>query len=820
MSSIKLSGGSDIQQLVAVNAVAAKLSALEVTRLGHLSSVARIVPDLPITHADESSATPAANVASSQVVPPANPAPCPATTTSPTGVPGVVQEPEADQVLHASDGNPSDPDMANNVLAPNGQPANGKGVVVANNSINNQAGNPNFIRPDGTEVAVNVPPQDTTMNAGSDEFDEDESSVAAQGTVVYQYDTGIGTGQTGATNQGALPFSGLPPTCKFYILGDAPGASMVDDSNITTPPSLGTDLESQDSQDQLESQYIAFVDHVTDAAQPAFQADEISLSLIGGSVAPQTALTANDAAVAAGVSVFVSAGDAGESQQSGSSQNAMAADPAVMDLGGTDGNRLIALNDGFQSYASNQMGAISSAGVATTFRVVDVVAPSWFGGEAACGNGGGCNSFYPTESARGTSESAPLTAGGGADVIEAYRNTHNGASPTPAMQKSIIDGTALDLDNPAQEQGSGMLDVYRAVEAAMQMPGTTDTNPPPADSRGLIPTPSQLDVKGAAGTSTSTSVSLYNTDTSPTTVTGTWRDMGPQFNLQPNVSENVSAPAYGSSVPPVGATAAAPVTFTVPSGLARLEMTEVTPDATNNTMVQIYLFDPEGRFVQDSYDDGTTSQGITTLNSATAVGATNLGVPSTSSAVVGNKVSIDSGSNQEIDTVAAVGKPSSSTTLTAAAAAGATNIKVAADTNITAGDTVTIDTGTSQETATVAAVGTPTTNTTLRGTVSAGATTITTPSAPNIAVGDTITSDTGTNAETAVAKTVVTTTGGGAALVLTTAVSTLVPVRRYLRDLWLVPVSSPANDIRRAFWQQYLGEEYYCWRDRVDLSWC
>ena len=148
----------------------------------------------------------------------------------------------------------------------------------------------------------------------------------------------------------------------------------------------------------------------------------------------------------------------------------------------------------------------------------------------------------------------------------------------------------------------------------MQMPGTTDPNGPPADARELIPTPSQIDVKGAAGTTTSPSVSLYNTNTSPDDGDrARGATMGPQFNLQPTVTENVSAPPYGTPVPQRGATAAAPITFTVPAGLDRLEMSEITPDPTNNTMLQIYLLDPQGRLVQDSYDDGSTAQGITTL---------------------------------------------------------------------------------------------------------------------------------------------------------------------------------------------------------------
>ena len=86
VSSIKASGGSDVLQLVAVNAVAAKLSSSKVSRLLKMPSVSRIVPDSPVTNqASPAVASPAASVPNSQVVPPANPAPCPATSTGAAG---------------------------------------------------------------------------------------------------------------------------------------------------------------------------------------------------------------------------------------------------------------------------------------------------------------------------------------------------------------------------------------------------------------------------------------------------------------------------------------------------------------------------------------------------------------------------------------------------------------------------------------------------------------------------------------------------------------------------------------------------------------
>jgi hypothetical protein len=122
-------------------------------------------------------------------------------------------EPEALADIHASSPNLGAPDEANAI-------ATGQGVIVANQGANELAGNPNFQRSDGSHVVIDAP--DYTVDNGNDETYGDVSSIGAQGTVVYDYSK-------------ELPFSGLPADCTFVIKGDAPGASVVDLSQIDTP---------------------------------------------------------------------------------------------------------------------------------------------------------------------------------------------------------------------------------------------------------------------------------------------------------------------------------------------------------------------------------------------------------------------------------------------------------------------------------------------------------------------------------------------------------------------------------------------------------
>ena len=580
VASIRSHGGTGVTQLAAPDAVAATMPAAEVTQLRDNPAVAEIVPDtmIQVSQVHTEAAPPAGTSAGRVAVKPSGSlapgnGPSPATIAPlrthviPKNCPSTpVQEPEAVADIHASNGNPNAPDEANSI-------ATGKGVIVANEGMNALAGDPDLQRADGSHVVINAP--DYTADQGNDETFEDAASVGAQGIIVYQYSK-------------ALPFSGVSPGCTFTIKGDAPDASLVDLSQIDTPV-------------LALSQVIAGIDNAVTTVHADVISESFGSTSLPGSRSGQLLAEADNAAVAAGVTVVESSGDSGPQ----GTMITAADDPAVIAAGGVDNLHIVALNDGYHSYVSNNMAAQSSGATAPTGKVVDLVASDWFGGETDCAPLiNGCPDDYPIEAAAGTSEASPLIAGAAADVIQAYRSTHNGASPTPAMIKDILTGTATSIDAPADQQGAGLLNVYAAVKAAQQMPGTTFARGA-ADAPSLIASPSQLDITGNGGSVSDQSVSLYNASTRPSRVTGNYRWIGPEFQIGRVVTENISAPDPNLPVPVAGATAASAITFNVPPHLSRLDADMIWPDPTNSNVLEFVLFNPLGAIVQESYDDGT-----------------------------------------------------------------------------------------------------------------------------------------------------------------------------------------------------------------------
>ena len=191
-----------------------------------------------------------------------------------------------------------------------------------------------------------------------------------------------------------------------------------------------------------------------------------------------------------------STGDAGPTSTIGSP----ATDPLVISAGASTDSRAYeqsgyALATKFSNgtWRDNEISSLSSAGITQSGRTIDISAPGeadW----AACddsGNFTGCVSYQGTYSPiqlfGGTSQSSPITAGVAALVIQAYRKTHAGTSPTPALVKQLITSTTRDLGFPGQDQGTGLLDARAAVEAALTYPGATAPADPPCRRTSRCP---------------------------------------------------------------------------------------------------------------------------------------------------------------------------------------------------------------------------------------------------------------------------------------------------------------------------------------------
>ncbi len=103
-------------------------------------------------------------------------------------------------------------------------------------------------------------------------------------------------------------------------------------------------------------------------------------------------------------------------------------------------------------------------------------------------------------------------------------------------------------------------------------------------------------------------MSVYNTSPTPTTIQGNYRTLSDPAQIGSTVTQNVTAPDPALPMPPQGATAAPDITFNVPAGLGRLSADLIWPDATNNNNLYYQVFDPEGKFVQESYDYGSAGR--------------------------------------------------------------------------------------------------------------------------------------------------------------------------------------------------------------------
>jgi hypothetical protein len=535
------------------------MPAAEARALSHTKGVKAVVPDGTIIIGDARSST--KTVSASRVRKSTNPATasdgqqfCNPSPSKP------LLEPEALTSIHATEASAI---------------ATGQGVIVGNVDANSMAGNPNLIRPNGQHVIIDAP--NPNENVFSDEFNGDVSTIAAQGTVTYSYAS-------------QLPFSNIPANCSFQVKGDATGASILSTGFFSDTNSLGQIVAP-------ESQVIAGLQQAVNEGVNVVSESYGFGALPGAN--DDLIEPSNDAMVQAGVVVVESAGDSGSS----GTVEAPADDPNVIDAAGTNDLRLLAQADGYtKGWLDDNMTTLSLGGTAPNGAVVDLAAPGYL---ALSPVGVGNVPPLPTEAFGGTSESAPFIAGGAADVIQAYRDTHGGTTPTPAQVKQILTSTATDIGADADQQGAGLLNIDAAVNAARQMPGTSQAH---SNTPELVANPTQLDVQGPGGSTVNQSVALYNASSNTERVAGTYRVLGSETSFGTPVTENVSAPSPGTPIPAQGATAAAPIHFKVPRGVDVLNADMRWPDPTNNdaNILSFILTDPAGRLAQSSYDFGAT----------------------------------------------------------------------------------------------------------------------------------------------------------------------------------------------------------------------
>ncbi len=114
-----------------------------------------------------------------------------------------------------------------------------------------------------------------------------------------------------------------------------------------------------------------------------------------------------------------------------------------------------------------------------------------------------------------------------------------------------------------------------------------------------------------------------------------------------------------------------------------------------------------GRFPDGADTDSNCAdfqvQAASTLQAASAAGATNIKVASVAGFAAGETIAIDAGANSETAVIASVGM-AGATTVATAAAAGATTIPVASPFGFTEGQAIAIDDGANVETAVVASI--------------------------------------------------------------------------------------------------------------------
>ena len=571
-----------------INAVSATVSASERASLKANNAVKEVVPDQFIHLTPPVSSQLAAPHAAPGGSGGASGSACTGTKKNPQ------LNPEALQLMHAA----SD----TSTRTAQGLGFTGAGVKVGFIADGLDVNNPDFIRPDGSHVFVDYKDftgEGTSVPTGGEEAFGDASSIAAQGRYPYNV-AGFGP-------------HGVKSPCWIRVEGVAPGASLV-----------GLDVFGRED-GGFNSTFLNAINYAVTVAHVNVLNESLGNNFYPDDQASLDVIKqANDAAVAAGVTVTASSGDAGSTSTIGTP----ATDPNVISTGASTSYRVDlqtgyggAQFPGVTGYLSNDISSFSSGGFEQNGQTVSVVGPGELGW-ALCSTDikmySECLSYAgkptPVYPFGGTSESAPLTAGEAALVDQAYEKTH-GTYPTPAVVKQIIVGTADDINAPAEQQGAGLDDAYKAVLAAesYKAAGTTPT----PQGANLLKSSTQLNATDVPGTPETLTDTVTNTGATSQTVSVSSRELGPYTSVASTTATLSDASSPKTTDYAGAASNYAPVTFTVPKGQDRLNASAAfqnynaldPADPALTARVRITLVAPNGKLAAYSVPQGDGNYG-------------------------------------------------------------------------------------------------------------------------------------------------------------------------------------------------------------------